>query len=129
MSDLDALIAKLEAATEGSRELNGEIWWVVDRRAAEVTYRNAALGNPIAIPDKMPGGLGRLVVTQYAPHYTTSIDAALTLVPDGLDEEIKRARHRGWYVALWKPGRVGQIGDSSTPALALCIAALKARKP
>ena len=99
---LDDLIAKLEAATDGSRTLDTLIERVI-----------VAPGQSFSLT---------------TPPYTSSLDAALTLVPEGLDEEIKRARHRkGWHVALWKPSRIGQIGDAPIPALALCIAALKAR--
>ncbi len=66
-----------------------------------------------------------------APHYTSSVDAALTLVPEG------------WFFGLgnngnakgdWKPWAwVAQPHidawrvSAATPALALCAAALKAR--
>ncbi|KKM77689.1 hypothetical protein LCGC14_1367410 [marine sediment metagenome] len=57
------------------------------------------------------------------------LDAALILVPDGWDVEIKQSRHRkGWRALLWSGGYgTGKFGDAPTPALALCIAALKAR--
>lgn len=95
------LIAKLESATEGSRELD---------RAIHSHIR----------------GVEEFLLSTW-PAYTTSLDAALTLVPEG------------WH---WNVGDVGLAwvgthesatkivrhdGDAHTPALALCIAALKAR--
>lgn len=53
--------------------------------------------------------------------YTTSVDCALLLVPEGLD----------WGVD-WRAGEsdatVGEyLGQGRTPALSLCLAALRAR--
>ena len=57
-----------------------------------------------------------------APHFTASIDAALTLVPEGMQWSIKNQR---------SPKSVAQVGafhegSAATPALALCAAALRA---
>ena len=132
----EELIAKLKAATEGSRELSTEIFWLVNPRAAKIAYWSCAFGKPCEITDLPVGGLGRLSVEVSAPHYTTSIDAALSLVLEGLDLDLKRARHRlGWRVHLWKIGGAREDANAATPVsadaptapLALCIAALKAR--
>lgn len=75
--------------------------------------------------------------------YSTSIDAAMTLVPDGLEWELfgydaKRDPRYGRFQARIKllryeddPEELGPqgIADASTPALALCGAALKAMAP
>jgi len=55
------------------------------------------------------------------PHYTTSIDAALTLV-SGPDWRLAKSK-RGATAGIGK----GNYVDAATPALALCIAALRAR--
>lgn len=64
-----------------------------------------------------------------APHYTTSIDAALTLVPDGWNWHLI-TEFDGINAAVFPPGNAVDYPDvtASTPALALCIAALKARQ-
>ena len=103
MSDL---IAKLEAASEGSREL--------DTLVCEVKG---------ACPD------GVRFCPGLCPSYTTSLDAALTLVPEGYRYRFW-AHHTGVSGASVFPhggGTLSRAHDAPTPALALCIAALKAR--
>lgn len=110
------LIEKLEAATEGSRELDAEI---------AIASGTAPVGafRPCASLDNGTFGTGAYSLWS-APHYTSSLDAALTLVLKGF----------GWNVnddcgdvAVF--GETGEFrGDGRTPALALCIAALKARR-
>jgi hypothetical protein len=62
--------------------------------------------------------------------YTSSIDAALTLVPKGLNYVLK-ARNPGAKSEARVGGPQGGFiikdGEHSSPAIALCIAALKAR--
>ena len=54
---------------------------------------------------------------QHARRYTESLDAAVTLVPDGL----------GWMI-MGNAAKVGRLPSrGATPALALCAAALRAR--
>ena len=121
---MNNLIEKLEQAPEGSRELDVAIW-------------NATCAdNPLARVTTLPAG---------HHHYTTSIDAALTLVPEGwmiasISKFIRRGEKRSG-VMLIRTGdaekQLEQLADpwgalprteASTPALALCIAALKARE-
>jgi hypothetical protein len=53
------------------------------------------------------------------PAYTASIDAALTLVPEGAG-----------FALMGRAAKVGrETSKGATTAIALCIAALKARKP
>jgi hypothetical protein len=64
-----------------------------------------------------------------APHYTSSIDAALTLVPEDRDVILK-IYGPGENVAFcpFKDGSFSKtFSKAATPALALCIAALRAR--
>lgn len=68
------------------------------------------------------------------PHFTASIDAALTLVPDGWKWSLHSADHAGPPCAYCVPnmGRLPWpvwVDDvyAATPALALCAAALRAR--
>jgi hypothetical protein len=98
---MDELIAKLEAAAEGSRELDREI---------SVT---------VFSPDsKEAHSVG---------FYTELIDAALTLVPEGYDWEL--TSFPTVRAELWQREDDRRDGPqiASSPALALCIAALKAR--
>ena len=116
MSDL---IERLESAPEGSRELDEDI-------AQELYPRLHRKG----VGDFEAWYIDDMLTS--IEHYTTSIDAALTLVA-GLTMP--------GYTVIWVYGgmgnwiaaaAVGSHGDkyvthATTPALALCAAALKAR--
>lgn len=113
------LLARLEAAGEGSRELDAGL-------LMEECNHDKGLFNQYCHSSGIP-------------HYTTSLDAALTLVPEG----------HAWCIESEDDGLVSNIrpcatvrpksgnGKSgpdeeimyfgATPALALCIAALRAR--
>ena len=63
-----------------------------------------------------------------SPHYTTSLDAALTLVPEGCWLSIEFAGgSREWPVVETGGGCVPRKTQARTVALALCIAALRAQ--
>jgi hypothetical protein len=116
MCEISTLIAKLEAAAEGSHALDYEIY-----RAAHEYARNW-------LPDFPPGGL---------PQYTRSTDAALMLVPEmwtAIELRSRQARTR-WVADLSKLSNPESLssedyetGHAATPALALVIAALRARQ-
>lgn len=113
------LIERLEKATEGSRELDAGIAQLVgtshgprehvDIEARSVTY-----------------------IDEQAKFYTTSLDAAMTLVPEGMvfaidqPDDVKRelfyanVRTRG-------PNKTFGYAYALSAPLALCIAALRAR--
>lgn len=117
MSDLESLIAKLEAATEGSRSLDGDIAVALGLVPVVATGRWRIAGRPdrdATFFEPKGGGVWE------APYWTTSIDAAATLVSGG----------KGWNVGhdgATVEGRNGPIQVGHTkPALALSIAALKA---
>ena len=119
---IDTLLRELEGAPEGSRELDHEILWATTGK------------RDVTIPE------GRLTDGRAPPLYTSSIDAALTLIPDDklwvidiekfaadpevdvlIFEDVEIEHHgKGW--------RGSFRGRSKVPALALCIAALKARR-
>ncbi len=127
MSDL---IERLEQASEGSRELDSEIrkHLVADelmkgREGAEV---RAEMGH-------WDEGYDDTNI----PDYTTSIDAALTLWPDGYTYTLGAPDWSGMgednlpTAPAWANCFKGHNGDwhlasAATPALALCVAALKA---
>lgn len=124
---MDELIARLEAATEGSVGLDKAIAKLIG------TYSAPDRGDPF-------GG---------APFYTTSLDAALTLVPQGWPWCVLHPAYKhegqigGTGMAAFKymdGAAYGGIrnpimshmsydyeGYGPTPAIALCIAALRAR--
>jgi len=110
------LIRDLEAATEGGRELDHEILWATTGK------------RDVDIPE------GRLTDNRVPLHYTTSLDAALTLVPEGVRAELIQSLEGGWWdAAVYEFGEDDNpIAETErgalTPALALCIAALKARQ-
>lgn len=113
----DALLKHLEAATEGSRQLDGYVAYAIKPDEAlmkEVGGQGISYANCVD-----------------APHYTTSLDAALTW------ENIAHVHAPDWHGAQ-PPGRwqaahdCGEgravYGYGSTEALARRIAALKARE-
>lgn len=128
----DELIAALEKATEGDTFLDADIHeaagrgYVIENTSGEAWF----------VKDK-PSAVRQ---TQYeVPRYTTSLDAALSLVP--------KDPRGGWF---WRVGYGSQCGgwahlnrvhpdhceqkdeasaEGATPTLALCIAALKASAP
>lgn len=109
------LIERLEKATGPDRELD----LVIAKRFNTYRLNTSYMG-----PDDPDW-------TEHFPEYTASIDAALTLVPDGF-------RHAFWHhhsvylgaeVFPDKGGGPMHKGhDAKTPAIALCIAAMKARE-
>lgn len=133
---IDNLIAELEAATEGSRELDHSIFLATHpeqgttSEGGEYWYAGHL--------DEDGGPWIRL------PKYTTSLDAALTLVPKGWslfglrqgDPTLSDSNpeKRSWASikphqqndAGWKLGI--QMNHALTPALALCIAIAKTRQ-
>ena len=111
---MEELIAMLEAATEGGRELDGKIhlWRIADA----------------LLSDGSDGHAVRRELGHWSapPPYTTSLDAALTLVPEGryVKLTLDRAHNKAW---VWVELDDTEAVARKTPALALCIAALKAR--
>ena len=99
------LIEKLKRATGPSQELDNVIAEFIGLKC----------------PDDPAG---------WPPCFSHSIDAALTLLPEKHYWELKCAPHRKGYIAkLWdSDGDTVMLADSPTPAIALCLAALKAHK-
>ena len=59
------------------------------------------------------------------PAYTTSLDAAVTLVPEGFAWSAGAETRSNASVDKW--GEISEQGVAQTPALALCAASLRAR--
>jgi hypothetical protein len=112
------LIARLEKATGPDRRLDVEIHCLIIGRSID-TVDLDGIGRP---------GSGWTPSAEWPP-YTASIDAALTLVPRGHKWSIACGRFVQ-YVARVTPVEGNGYFDGecdSTPAIALCIAALRAR--
>lgn len=119
------LIANLAAATEGSRELSLQVllgcgWKLED-------------GHYWAPRPNL--GFDAIQELHLLPNPTTSIDDALTLVPEGwslagLWEAVNPKDRPWWGVDLRHddPYEARRTLGAKTPALALCLAAVKARE-
>lgn len=136
-ADVSGIIERLEGATESSREIDGLIYafeqgytrtegttFILDINGSEhLQYRH---------PTKMhSNGPAALYVSGYnVPEYTDSLDAALALAERSLPGKrlmVERTEEgRGW--AFVQTDRK-HMTDGGTPALALCIAVMKATQP
>lgn len=134
---MNELIAALEGAEEGSRGLDAQIAFAAN------TWKWSPMGVWADHDLKVSPGGGRDFTYKSAveaasaclslPHYTTSIDAALTLVPEGWCADLCQGHDLLWLVELQPTNETAQQkwAESprlATPALALCIAAIKARQ-
>lgn len=135
--DVD-LIARLVSAAEGSRELDARI---------EVAISNWPSGCQFAFNES--GGItvrrgSSKAIDEARGRYTTSLDAALRLLPNAkVKWAIGTRDKKAWgmavdgpdiyycditsYLSVDDPLYVGVDTAARTPALAVCIAALKAR--
>lgn len=125
--DLLALAAKVEACTGADRELDALIFGAFDPRYEKSKHFGAAAMQIV----------GNAGLTRSTPTYTASLDAAMTLVPEGWQycllncggvDQKSPTEGRGTAV-LWPVGHIsdGKPVEASTPALALVSAALRAR--
>ena len=136
------LIPRLERATGPDRELDGDIALANGWRHEEAEYGKGISGQPLIKHTwTSPSGEEFWEKTtifdrankypEELPHYTASLDAALTLVPEGCQWTIEA--DTAWL--RWPEGdkireaqgAFNRSGGKKT-ALALCIAALKARE-
>lgn len=121
------LIDRIEAAEKGSRELDLDLWWQckANRGSANEPMPEDYRQSNLRMDD--------------APRYTTSLDAAMTLVVEGagicLDRYwIAEVDDPVWLASIQtggipgNPRQVFEVRDRPTPALAICAAALKARQ-
>ena len=127
---MNDLIERIEAASGPDRELDHEIY--------------EYLGSPVV--RMVSATTHGTDLVNWAPFYTASVDAALTLVPEGwrIGKLEQDWRSGGWIAQLCERPTERQLQafddgvtigwntadtdpDAATPALALCAAALKAR--
>jgi hypothetical protein len=126
-SSLSDLIARLERAGNGSRDLDSDIFAFLNPSL----FRTARPGSFVTDEKyiKSASDWSIVGITKTAPNYTKSIDAAMTLVPEGMEKD---------FTDLYGVARVS-VGINAEPgpfygtheggslAIALCIAALRAR--
>lgn len=126
MTALPDLIAKLEQAAEGSRELNALV--AIHGRPDLFRADDYDLEKGFVVYLNSRGEPYRKAL---APDYTTSLDAAMALVRSRyfvLRGEYNKEAHSGWIAETnGAGGYLNVYATGATAALALCIAALKAR--
>lgn len=117
---LPELIAALTAATEPSRALDGEIEMVLHPELREAPWNEGAR-NPDTGALFWHTSEGKI---HKSPRYTSSIDAARTLVREGGFWQVGGSQKEG-YMLAWS---VWASAIHRLPAVALCIAALRDRE-
>lgn len=123
MSQLQELIARLGKATGPDLKLDAAI-----KVAANTRPDWAVKVKEPLVQDGIFVKVGKSGPSLVVEPYTASIDAALTLVPEGMDYDLS-------FVDGVHSACLGERGTfdadidvrGATPAIALCIAALKAR--
>lgn len=121
--DMAGIIERLEAASGPDRDDDGAIWRVADPDAFK---RNCEFKGMMYAGHMHTQAEKREYTARQAsllsPKYTSSIDSALSLVPEGISWTLER--DGDWY-------RASMLTKAHTayrsPAIALCIAALRAR--
>ena len=103
MINIADLIAMLEKSNGGSRELDGIVARYLGNNEVDTFGRTTA------------------------PCYTTSLDAALTLVPKENEFEVGSARLVSTFWASVISNSAHIAKGAATAPLALCVAALRAR--
>ena len=132
MSNLSELIERVEKARGQSRELDALIECEVRRLqayAVGLSDETRAHWNPIGSKGEVIDNQG--LCRYQSPAYTSSIDTALTLLPEGFAAAVgtmafKNCDKKPW-ATYWTPQGVPHSVEAATPALAVVIAALKAR--
>lgn len=130
MDEFMELAARVEAASGADRELDARIWAVVDPKEhdRQCSFRGMKHAGHVHTKAEKRAHIlwaGKL----FALAYTASIDAALSLVPEGLVFNI--GNDAGCWAHVWKddPSYDGHPidGRGASLALALTTACLKAR--
>lgn len=139
---MDELIARLEAATGPDEWCDYHLW-----RIALPEHHRWTMGGTGALDGVPLWGNPRKDRDwdRDPPRYTASIDAAITLVPEGWAVRLKQTtrydqtcwtgdgQQPAWTVSLMPDDNKAdnfmfyEHGGAATPALAICIAAIRAR--
>lgn len=122
MSSLNELLGQIRSAPEGDRELDADI---AQALGFEIEWKQANYTMEMYPVITWPPG------REPCPRFTTSVDAALTLVAYVLPEWLGKVSFggRGGFCWLWEPGVLS--GDNApaygaSPALAVVVALLSA---
>lgn len=121
------LADRVEAATGPDRELDAAIWLAVTpgatRKQTVIPANGQRQGWTI---DETREATGRLIIV---PHYTASLDAAMTLVPEGRFVGALNQCDPGgeWHARIECHHAVYEDATAKTAATALLAAALRAR--
>lgn len=137
MTALIDLIHTLEDAS--AQDLDWQIVYVLQLSSQETThfiadFRTPNLLKPHGGAERMfrwhVGGKAINTLEEEAPPFTTSVDAALTLIPEGWDIlSINRFTQDDWWgVLLRRSGDLipDMFGEAPTLPIAICIACLRA---
>lgn len=122
MSDRTELIARLEKATGPDRELDEAIVKALYPESIVAIY---------CVGDEEPTVFHAEPLVRNKrelPHFTSSLDAAMTLVPADCEWEAGSAKLIDAHWARLVSAAEEYKAKSTTAPLALCIAALKAQK-
>ncbi len=127
---MKALIAELERAAEGSRELDARIMAVTREMPIDADQWLREWDGRIDVYQQTKVAAfhtSGAVSCYWDPReYSTSLDSALTLVPEGSYIRMTIGRDKKAWV--WVECAEDQKVAYAIPALALCIAALRARQ-
>lgn len=128
MTEQTTLADKIERAEGPSRELDAAVFTAIGGALPSHAFgMDIALEQDPENPSSFVVPIGEMRVRYECPAYTASIDAAMTLVPEGYAVGFKRAPCQRSHAMLATIGyEANASGD--TPALALTAAALRARE-
>jgi hypothetical protein len=127
MTDLIALADRCEAAEGADRDLDEAIALALGWSSVpNPTFAGGLVGRWLLPDGSMTGQIDAL------PKFTASLDAAMTLVPEGQASAVGTMAFRNdprkpWACIWSEQGEPLWRADAATPALALCAAALRAR--
>lgn len=130
-AEIEKLIERLERLTGPDREADVRVWsWLTKRNLEEKLIRWLLSEGEIEedYGRAAKKGLNCDIMVE-VPHYTSSIDAALTLVPEGHSTTFHTSAKKTQALCKVRGETVywsEQQGEHKTPAIALCIAALRA---
>jgi len=118
----EELISALESAECGSRELDVAIWETLENEGRPAWIHIDPEGREFLIYDGSHGKEIYAPLTK-VPHYTTNLQATLSLVPEGYSWLLDSS---GLATVFDPPGTRASEARAATPQLALASACIKA---
>ncbi len=110
MIDRAEIVARLEKLSPDDeveeRQLDGHITWLRFREGDNPWEPSDDQVVPSLVWTKPDG---TLIVRDHAHFYTTSIDAAVLLIPDGSDWDLK-TRRGGFFASVWRRDKIPSVG-------------------